>query len=140
MENLKERFLCITEKRQKKHAIERRLEMMEKQRTFLLMEMESMSLQLKEEEQEVEEFESVTLSSVINALLSNKIEKLEKEKEELYIAKIKLEKLKDEFKRNQHEFEEMRNELQTYSQIEHAYESIIEEVTNQIIENNAEAV
>ena len=140
MGNLQERFISITEKRQKKHAIERRLEMMEKQRTFLLMEMESMSLQLKEEEQEVEEFESVTLSSVINALLSNKIEKLEKEKEELYIAKIKLEKLKDEFKRNQHEFEEMRKELQTYSQIEYAYESIIEEVTNQIIENNAEAV
>lgn len=136
MKQFKVQFDNVSEARQKRQSILKKMDILDKQKVILTMEVESFHKTLLEEEKDVEKLEKVTFSSIINTILNTKVEKLEKEKEELYAARLKYEKLKDEYNQVIRWHDELKGKLVQYETAEHDYMVLIEEMTAYIEERN----
>lgn len=138
MKRFKERFDDVTIARQKRQSILKKMEILDKQKVILAMELESFHKTLLEEEKDVEKLESITFSSIINTILNTKVEKLEKEKEELYAAQLKYETLKDEYNQVIRWHDELKGKLHEFDTAENDYMVLIEEMTVVIEKRNPE--
>ena len=134
MEKFRKRFTQITELRQKRHNIIKKIEMLDKQKIILALEIESMQKELIEEKHDVDDLEKVTWASIINTLLNSKMEKLEQEKVDLYAAQLKYETSKDNFNHIIREYDVLKAELKSYESVEHDYQHLLDEMTSDIVE------
>lgn len=134
MDEFKKRFTQITELRQSRHNVMKKLEMLDKQKVILALEIESMQKELVEEKHDVDKLERVTWSSIVNTLLNSKLQKLEEEKHDLYVAQLKYSDTKDEYNRVIREYEILKAELQSYDTVEHEYQHLLDDMTQNIVE------
>jgi hypothetical protein len=136
MNQFKEALQVLNTKRQQRDSILQRIELFEKQKVVIWFELEQYVKLVQEEERDVIFLESLTLSSIINSILLNKVETLEREKKILYANQIKEVKLKEELKHINEALNQLNNELETYASIDAEYRLLTEEMTMNILVNN----
>lgn len=97
------------------------------------LKIRSLEVTLKEERKDVEKLESLSLSSIVSTLLGKRYEKLDKEKEEYLLAKLKYEDAIDEINILEKEINDIKTSLIDYGDIETRYEKLISEKEELII-------
>jgi len=136
MEKYKEKLTVITRDRQTRQNIINKIERLEKQKTLLSLEIETRSKDLLKEQDELNALEKITLSSVVNAILKSKMEKLAKEKEQYYVECLKYERQKDELSRITREHEHLKNALKDFDTVEEDYQALLFDIRERIQKNN----
>lgn len=89
---------------------------------------------LEKERKDVEKLESLSLSSVFSTLIGRKVEKLDKEKEEYLVAKLKYEDFTGKIKELEEELDRIKKILWDYGDIDKRYGELIKEKEALIIE------
>lgn len=88
---------------------------------------------LDKERKDVEKLEGLSMSSIFSTLLGNKYEKLDKEKEEYLLAKLKFEDAMDEINKLEKEVNSLKSSLRDYADIDRKYKKLISEKEELII-------
>lgn len=93
---------------------------------------------LIEEKKDVERLEGASISSIFLSLVGKKEEKLDKEREEYIIAKLRYEECSESIQELEKELEYSRKELLNYSGVEEKYNKLIKEKENLLLEEDSE--
>ncbi|NDL66354.1 hypothetical protein [Anaerotalea alkaliphila] len=133
MRALNARLNELNQKRHERDVLSKRLEQLGRQKLLLAMRLEALQNELKEEKSNLETLEKVTFSSVVNALLSGKVEKLEAEKEKVYKDQLKYEQTKDEYNQLLRELDYLSGKLREYDAVEQSYLHVVADVEKQIL-------
>lgn len=88
---------------------------------------------LDKERKDVEKLEALSLSSIFTSLMGNKYEKIDKEKEEYLLAKLKYEDSNKQINKLEEEINYIRRSLDGFENIEGKYEKLIGEKEKLII-------
>jgi len=127
----------ISIERQQRDSIMQKIELLKKQQVVMSFELERNSKRVQEDALDVAYLESLTLASIINAILQNKIETLDREKEILYANQLKLAKLLDEQNRINNELNMLKIALGAYASVDDNYRRLTQEMTLFLLENNS---
>lgn len=129
MKKFKDALNDLALKRQQRDSILQKIDLFDKQKVVVWFELEHLTKQVQEEAFDVDYLESLTLTSIINSILQNKIETLDREKEILYASQLKVVKLNDELNHINDEINVLKKELQKYDTIDESYRQLTEEMT-----------
>ena len=88
---------------------------------------------LDKERKDVEDLESLTISSLFSTILGNKYERIDKEKQEYIEAKLKYEEWMDKLGRLEEEIKQLKTSLIDYGNIKSDYKDLISEKEELII-------
>nr|WP_300005856.1 hypothetical protein [Tissierella sp.] len=97
------------------------------------LQMENLKNILDKERKDVEKLEGLSMSSIFSNLLGNKYEKIDKEKEEYLLAKLKFEDAREEINKLEKEVNSLNSSLEDYKDIDRKYEKLIREKEELII-------
>lgn len=125
---IREKFIRINDGRHQRQSLIEKKQLLEKQQMVLDAKEELLYTSLLEEKRDVAELEDMTFSSIVNELLEKKVEKLAQEQEDLYVATLQYEKLKDEQQRIANAILEIDKKLCAYVSIEQDYEELLNEI------------
>lgn len=129
MNQFREYLNKITEERQQRDSIIQKIELLERQKVVLLFELDTYTKRVNEEVVDVNYLETLTLSSIVNSILQNKLETLEREKEHLYTDQFKVVKINDEILRINNELGLLQSALEAYKSVDDKYRRLTEEMT-----------
>lgn len=124
----------LNTKRHERDIIQKRIDQLNRQRMYVVMRLDELQRDLKEEENDLAKLEKVALSSIVNALLTSKVEKLESEKQKVYMNRLKYEQTKDEYAKILKEMDKLTSQIREYDEVEQAYLKVVEEVEQYILQ------
>lgn len=84
-----QKFSAICRKKAEKDGLKTRLSELKEQENRLTDKLKLLRRELEKENKDVERLEKITLSTVLYVIINKRVEKLDKEKEEAYLAKLK---------------------------------------------------
>ncbi|MCL3781986.1 hypothetical protein EMN47_16490 [Prolixibacteraceae bacterium JC049] len=93
---------------------------------------------LKKEFKEYKDMEKLSLTSIFHTLLGNKEEKLEKEREEYLLAKVKYDSLKDEIELIENQLEKVDGALKNITSVDEEYQRLFKAKEELILGTNDE--
>src|SRR5690554_5146134 len=96
-----------------------------KQKKLLERKKDELYKQLKKEELDVEKLERISLTNFINTITGRKYEKLEEEKKEVIVAKLKYDAVNEELKDLIKDIKAIEENIQKMSNLEYEYNNII---------------
>ncbi len=128
---VRERFNRIIDGQHQCQSLMSKKQLLEKQQMILEGKKAFAHTNLIEEKKDVEALETMTFSSIVDALLIDKVEKLAKEQEELYVASLQYEKLKDELQRINSAILEINSQLGNYTSLKQEYDELLQEMIEQ---------
>jgi hypothetical protein len=137
---IRDKFIRINDGRHQRQSLIEKKQLLEKQQMILDAKEELIYTNLLEEQKDVEELEKMTFSSIVNDLLESKVEKLAKEQEDLYVARLQYEKLKSEKKRIANAIFDIDDRLQEYVSVEAEYEELLKEIVSITEEPTSEKI
>lgn len=82
---------------------------------------------LQKEEQDVEKLQKLTLSNLIHTIMNNKVEKIDKEKQEALTAKLKCDSAYIQLEECRHTIERLEEKRKTLHDAEQAYQKVLDE-------------
>jgi len=100
-------LIQLKERTEEKKRIESQIEKARQQEDQLKVKLTGLSAQLKKEFADVERLEGTSLSSLFYSFLGNKIEKIDKERQEYLAAKLKHDSCRNELEHLQNEIDKM---------------------------------
>lgn len=126
-ENLNKDLMTLREELRNKNRLLDRVQHLDKgieNQTHKLYELEH---EMDMEKADVEELEKLSFTSLVATLLRNKEEKLEKEKREYIVAKLKYEECKTLFEALRSEKEQAQLDLARLQNVENKYQAVLKE-------------
>ncbi|MCR1833445.1 hypothetical protein NSA56_03425 [Oceanobacillus caeni] len=123
-EKLNQELMELKTKMRKKKKWQLQIVDYENELTAIEENISFLSNQLKEEEKDVEKLEGLSFSNLVQTLLGNKVEKLEKEKQEVPTVQIQLNEAKKHKKDVELEISNLQYRIEKMGDVEYRYNEI----------------
>lgn len=101
--------------------------------------LERLKAQLEKENTDVERLEKTSLSALLYTVLGKKEERLDKERQEYFTAKLKYEECRNSVQALEDDTSYTRNSLKQYTGCENEYEELLKEKENYILQGGGES-
>ncbi|WP_085991412.1 hypothetical protein [Oceanobacillus senegalensis] len=125
-----EKLIEVKGKVRKKHKWQGQLMDYENERIEIKKTIQDLSVQLDEESKDVEKLKGISVTNLIQTLIGQKEEKLEKEKQEVITAQLRLEEAKKAKMEVELEIEVLQNKIGIIGNVEKDYQQILLEKEN----------
>lgn len=128
-------LIQLKEKVEQKNRIKNQLEQVKNELAVSTKKLEKLKIQLKKEFDDVQRLEGNGISALFYSFLGNKVEKLDKERQEYVAAKLKYDQCRHEIESIKDEINDLQKQLIACGQPENEYKQLIEEKTTRIKES-----
>lgn len=136
LEKLNQQMGEIKEKVRMKQKLQSRLERVKSILAEEKSQLQQLQEELKKEEKDVEKLEGLSLTGLFHAVLGDKLEKIEKEKQEFIAAQLKYDHHKQSVSEFEKELEEIKEALKPFENLDRDYQSMIKAKMNFIMQRN----
>ncbi|MBN2028902.1 hypothetical protein JW824_01545 [bacterium] len=133
-EELNEKLSEVKEKLREKKRFENLLMLFRQKLDGEKLHLKKLTSVLNKENQDVKKLEGLTITALFHQILGTKEDKLDKERQEVIAAKLKVDSCKNTISSIEREIISFNNKIQTYGNIESEYKALFKEKETKIIQ------